>query len=51
VGLVVATTLVALSLLYSLFNEYGAAQWFIWVPILINAALAVAFGWVSPKQT
>jgi hypothetical protein len=51
VGLVVAATLIALSLLYTLFNEYGGAQWFLWVPILINAALAVAFGWVSTKQT
>jgi hypothetical protein len=51
VGLVVATVLIALSLLYSLFNEFGGAQWFLWAPILINAALAVALGWVASKQT
>ena len=51
VGLVVATALIALSLLYSLFNEFGGVQWFLWAPILINAALAVALGWVSTKQT
>jgi hypothetical protein len=51
VGLVVAATLIALSLLYSLFNEFGGAQWFLWVPILINAALAVGLVWVSTKQT
>jgi hypothetical protein len=50
VGLVVAATLIALSLLYSLFNEFGGAQWFLWVPILINAAMAVGLGWVSTKQ-
>ena len=51
VGLVVAAVLIALSLLYSLFNEFGGAQWFLWAPILINAALAVALGWVATKQT
>jgi hypothetical protein len=51
IGLGVATALIAVSLLYSLFSEYGGAQWFLWVPILINAALAVAFGWVASKQT
>lgn len=51
VGLLVAATLIALSLLYSLFNEFGGAQWFLWVPILANAALAVGLGWVSIKQT
>ena len=51
VGLVVAAALIALSLLYSLVNEFGGAQWFLWAPILINAALAVALGWVATKQT
>jgi len=51
VGLTVATTLIALSLLYSLFfGGYGGAQWFLWLPILINVALAAAMGWVSTKQ-
>jgi hypothetical protein len=51
VGLVVANTLIALSLLYSsFFGEYDGTRWFIWLPILINAALAAALGWVSTKQ-
>jgi Domain of unknown function (DUF4345) len=51
VGLTVATTLVALSLLYSMFFDgYGGAQWFLWLPIAINAALAAALGWVASKQ-
>jgi hypothetical protein len=50
VGLTVATALIALSLLYSLFiGGYGGAQWFLWLPILINAALAVALAWVASK--
>jgi hypothetical protein len=52
VGLVVATALIALSLLYSLFfGGYDGRQWFIWLPILINGALAVAMAWVLSKQT
>jgi hypothetical protein len=51
VGLVVATALIALSLLYSsFFGGYDGTQWFIWLPILINAALAASLGWVSTKQ-
>jgi hypothetical protein len=50
-GLMVATTLIALSLLYDLFGGYDGTQWFMWLPILINAALACALGWVSTKQT
>jgi hypothetical protein len=52
VGLAVATALIALSLLYCLiFGGYDGTRWFIWLPILINAALAGALGWVSTKQT
>jgi hypothetical protein len=50
-GLTVATSLIALSLLYALFfGEYKGAQWFLWLPIVINAALAVALGWLTSKQ-
>jgi len=50
-GLMVATSLIALSLLYTLFfGEYKGAQWFLWLPIVINAALAVALGWLTSKQ-
>jgi len=50
VGLMVATVLIALSLLYSLFvGGYGGAQWFLWLPIAINACLAVALAWVASK--
>ena len=49
-GLTAGATLIALSLLYSLFSgEYGGVQWFLWLPIAINAALAVALGWVVTK--
>ena len=52
VGLFVATTLIALSLLYTLLlGGYAGAQWFLWLPILINAALAVALGWLCTKQS
>ncbi len=50
VGLALGATLIALSLLHTLFfGGYGGAQWFLWLPILINAALAVALGWVASK--
>jgi hypothetical protein len=50
VGLVVATVLIALSLLYSLFvGGYAGATWFLWLPIAINACLAVALAWVASK--
>jgi hypothetical protein len=28
---------------------YASAQWFLWVPIAINACLAVALAWVVSK--
>jgi hypothetical protein len=50
VGLLVACVLIALSLLYSLFvGGYAGAQWFLWVPIIINACLAIALAWVASK--
>jgi len=50
VGLMVATVLIALSLLYSLFvGGYAGASWFLWLPIAINACLAVALAWVASK--
>jgi len=52
VGLAVGAALIALSLLYTLFlGGYGGVQWFLWLPIVINAALAVGLGWVASKQT
>jgi Domain of unknown function (DUF4345) len=52
VGLAGAYTLIALSLLYSIFaGEYRGAQWFIWAPILINVALAAAMFWLLTNQT
>jgi len=50
VGAMIASILVALSLLYSLFiGGYGGATWFLWLPIAINAGLAVALAWVASK--
>lgn len=50
VGLTIATALIALSLLYSVFiGGYAGAQWFLWLPIVINAALAAALAWVASK--
>ena len=50
VGLMIASALIALSLLYSLFvGGYAGAQWFLWLPIVINACLAVALAWVASK--
>jgi len=51
VGLALSYLLVALSLLYStVAGEYQGAQWFIWVPILINLGLTVAMIWLITKQ-
>jgi hypothetical protein len=52
VGFGIAFTLVALALLYStVAGEYHGAQWFTWLSILINAALAGAMWWLSTKYT
>ena len=52
VGLAVGYALVTIALLYSIFSgEYRGAQWFVWVPIVINGALAAAMIWVAGKQT
>jgi Domain of unknown function (DUF4345) len=52
VGLSLAYLLVALSLLYSTISEeYQGAQWFIWLPILINLVLTIAMIWLITKQT
>jgi hypothetical protein len=51
-GLAAGYTLIALSLFYSTVSgEYQGAQWFIWVPIVINVALAAAMFWLLTKQT
>jgi hypothetical protein len=51
VGLALAYLLVALSLLYSTISgEYRGAQWFIWLPILINVGLFAAMLWLLIKQ-
>jgi Domain of unknown function (DUF4345) len=51
VGLATAFALTALTLLYStLGREYQGAQWFIWVPILINAAFSAAMWWLLAKS-
>jgi hypothetical protein len=50
-GFGVVYALIALALLYStLSGEYQGAQWFIWVPIVINVALAAAMAWLFTKQ-
>ena len=49
-GLCTAFTLAALALLYStVAGEYQGAQWFIWLTILIIAALAGAMWWLRAK--
>ncbi len=49
-GLGTAFTLAALALLYSAVGgEYQGAQWFIWLTILIVAALAGAMWWLRAK--
>ena len=51
VDLALSYLLVALSLLYSTISgECQGAQWFIWVPILINLAFTVAMIWLITKQ-
>ena len=51
VGLALAYLLVALSLLYSIISgEYRGAQWFIWLPILINVGLFAAMVWLLIRQ-
>jgi hypothetical protein len=51
VGLALAYLLVALSLLYSTVSgEYRGAQWFIWLPIIINVGLFAAMLWLLIKQ-
>ena len=51
VGLALAYLLVALSLLYSTISgEYRGAQWFIWLPILINVGLFAAMVWLLIRQ-
>jgi hypothetical protein len=51
VGLALTYLLVALSLLYSMISgEYRGAQWFIWLPIFINAGLFAGMVWLLIKQ-
>ena len=51
VGLALAYLLVALSLLYSIISgEYRGAQWFIWLPILINVGLFAGMVWLLIRQ-
>ena len=52
IGFGTAFMLVAVALLYStIAGEYHGVQWFIWLLILINAALAGAMWWLSTKST
>jgi hypothetical protein len=49
-GLAAAFTLSGLALLYSVVSgEYGGAQWFIWMPIVILAVLAPALWRLAAK--
>lgn len=49
-GLGICYLLTALALLYSaLSGEYQGVAWYIWVPIIINAAYVLAFGWVAQR--
>jgi hypothetical protein len=51
VGLALTYVLVAVSLLYSTISgEYQGAQWFIWLPILLNAGLFAAMMWLLVRQ-
>jgi hypothetical protein len=51
VGLALAYLLVALSLLYSTISgEYRGAQWFVWLPILINVGLFAGMVWLLTRQ-
>jgi hypothetical protein len=50
-GLAIAYSLAGLALVYSaLSGEYVGAQWFIWMPIVILAALASAMWWLATKS-
>jgi hypothetical protein len=49
-GLAAAFTLSGLALLYSAMSgEYSGAAWFIWMPIIILAALAPFMWWLAGK--
>jgi hypothetical protein len=49
-GLAAAFTLSGLALLYSAMSgEYGGAAWFIWMPIVILAALAPFMWWLAGR--
>jgi hypothetical protein len=49
-GLAVAYTLSGLALLYSVLSgEYAGAAWFIWMPIVLLAALAPIMWWLASK--
>jgi len=51
IGLTVASALIACSLLYTKFvGGFAGAQWFLWLPIVINIVLAAALAWVASKQ-
>jgi len=52
VGFATAFTLVALAMLYStVAGEYQGAQWFVWVPIVLSAAIGAGMWWLSTKST
>ncbi len=52
VGLGIAFTLAAFALFFSAVDgEYQGTQWFVWLSILIVAALAGAMWWLSAKYT
>jgi hypothetical protein len=49
-GAAVSFTLTALSLLYSVVSgEYAGVAWYIWTPIVVNAALAAAMWWLTQR--
>ena len=49
-GIGACYVLTTLALLYSaLSGEYAGVTWFIWLPIVINAALSLAFCWLAQK--
>jgi hypothetical protein len=51
VGLGLAYLLVAFSLLYSTISgEYGGAQWFIWLAIVISVGLFAGMVWLLVRQ-
>jgi hypothetical protein len=50
VGLAIGYTLTALALLYSTFSgEYSGTTWWIWLGIVVTAALAAGMWWSSTK--